>query len=347
MSNVVTISRDDERLEAANRWIVMVDEGLSDDDRQALEAWLAEDPKNLSELLEAARVWDGTENLSRLADLFPQAAARRGHRPRLIPAVVAAGLIVAIVSVLFLLTDIFPDGPEGLMPHIAQSARAYETEVGEQSTALLPDGTVMVLNTNTRVAVSYTANARVLRLERGEIHIEVAEDLARPLSVMAGDRIVQALGTAFSVEITRDHKVEVVVTEGKVVVGIREADQAQGVAPPVITQSSSNTVKAGEELLLGAPEEAVTPVSAEDIEVKLSWREGSLIFRGEPLEEALTEVERYTTVEFVFLDEELKHRSVSGRYRAGDVEALLTVLRINFNITYEYSDDGRVLLSSL
>ena len=347
MSNVVTISGDDERLEAANRGIVRVDEGLSDDDRQALEAWLAEDPKNLSELLEAARVWDGTENLSRLADLFPQATARRGHRPRLIPAIVAAGLIVAIVSALFLLTDIFPDGPEGQMPHITQSARAYETEVGEQSTALLPDGTVMVLNTNTRVAVSYTANARVLRLERGEIHIEVAEDLARPLSVMAGDRIVQALGTAFSVEITRDHKVEVVVTEGKVVVGIREAGQAQEVAPPVITQSSSNTVKAGEELLLGAPEEAVTPVSAEDIEVKLSWREGSLIFRGEPLEEALTEVERYTTVEFVFLDEELKHRSVSGRYRAGDVEALLTVLRINFNITYEYSDDGRVLLSSL
>lgn len=347
MSNVVTISRDDERLEAANRWIVMVDEGLSDDDRQALEAWLAEDPKNLSELLEAARVWDGTENLSRLADLFPQAAARRRYRPGLIPTAVAAGLIAATVSALFWLTDIFPREAESQPPHMAQNARAYETEVGEQSTALLSDGTVMVLNTNTRVAVTYTANARVLRLERGEIHIEVAEDPARPLSVMAGDRIVQARGTAFSVEITHDHKVEVVVTEGKVVVGIREADQAQGVAPPVITQSSSNTVKAGEELLLGAPEEAITPVSAEDIEVKLSWREGSLIFRGEPLEEALTEVERYTTVEFVFLDEALKHRSVSGRYRAGDVEALLTVLRINFNITYEYSDDGRVLLSSL
>ena len=347
MSNVVAISRDDERIEAANRWIVMVDEGLSADDLRALEGWLAEDPENLPELLDAARVWDRTDKLSRLAELFPEPATRRRYKPRLIPAAVAAGLIVIAVSAFLLTMGSVPDGDEHEPPSVAQSERTYETEIGEQSTALLPDGTVVVLNTNTRVAVKYTADARVLNLERGEVHIEVAEDRFRPLSVIAGDRIVQALGTAFSIEITHDRKIELVVTEGKVVVGVHEADATQGAIPPVLTQSPSNTVQAGEELLLGAPEEIVTPVSSEDIEVKLSWREGSLIFRGEPLEEALTEVERYTTVEFVFMDEALKRRSVSGRYRAGDVDALLTVLQINFDISYEYSDDGRVLLSSL
>ncbi len=347
MSNVVAISRDDERMEAANRWIVMVDEGLSADDLRALEDWLAEDPKNLPELLDAARVWDRTDKLSRLAELFPEPVTRRRYKPRLIPAVVAAGLIVMVVSVFFLTTSSVPDRDERELLSVMQSERTYETEIGEQSTALLPDGTAVVLNTNTRVAVTYTAGARVLNLERGEIHIEVAEDPSRPLSVIAGDRIVQALGTAFSIEITHDQKIELVVTEGKVVVGVHETHAAQSAVPPILAQSPSNTVAAGEELLLGTPEEVVTPVSIEDIEVKLSWREGSLIFRGEPLEEALTEVERYTTVEFVFMDEELKKRSVSGRYRAGDVDALLTVLRINFDISYEYSDDGRVLLSSL
>ena len=81
--------------------------------------------------------------------------------------------------------------------------------------------------------------------------------------------------------------------------------------------------------------------------MKLSWREGRVVFRGESLEAALAEIERYTTVQFVFLDEDLKSRSVTGRFRAGDVDGLLVALRTNFNITHERSDDGRVLLSNL
>ena len=36
-------------------------------------------------------------------------------------------------------------------------------------------------------------------------------------------------------------------------------------------------------------------------------------------------------VEFVFLDESLKARTLSGRFRVGDVESLLLSLRVNFN----------------
>jgi transmembrane sensor len=154
------------------------------------------------------------------------------------------------------------------------------------------------------------------------------------------------------VEITQDQMIDLVVIEGKVVVGIHAPDDGQTplsgiLAPQLLVQLDANTVAAGEELILGAVEEAITPVTAEEIEVKLSWRDGRLIFRGEPLEEALAEVERYTTVEFVYLDEGLKSRSISGRYRAGDVDALLVALRLNFNIAYEYVGEGRVLLSSL
>lgn len=346
MNKIATLSQDDERLEAANRWIVMVDEGLSEDDRRALEAWMAEDRKNVAELMEAAKVWDKTDNLSRLADIFPEATGQQHNRPRWVLAAVTASVVLAVASLVFLLTDLSFVEQQSGASMVAQSAKVYETEIGEQSTAVLPDGTVVVLNTNTLVAVRFTDTSRVLRLVRGEIHIEVAEEPTRPLSVMAGDRVVQALGTAFSVEITHDQTVEVVVTEGKVVVGIRPPAQSNNVAPPMLAQSALNTVAAGEETLLGTEKEVITSVSPEDIEVKLSWREGRLIFRGEPLEEALTEVERYTTLEFVFLDDELRHRAVSGRFRAGDVDALLTALQINFSITHQYSSDGQVLLSS-
>jgi len=80
------------------------------------------------------------------------------------------------------------------------------------------------------------------------------------------------------------------------------------------------------------------------VAVKLSWRKGNLIFRGESLEEAVREVERYTPVEFVFLDQDLKKIRVAGLFKAGDVRGLLATLRENFDIVYQYTDDQTVLL---
>ena len=79
----------------------------------------------------------------------------------------------------------------------------------------------------------------------------------------------------------------------------------------------------------------------------MSWREGNLIFRGEAMEDALRELERYTTVRFMFLDSELRTQGVIGRYKAGDVDAFLDALGASHNVTYTRTDDGQVLLSAL
>jgi transmembrane sensor len=116
---------------------------------------------------------------------------------------------------------------------------------------------------------------------------------------------------------------------------------------PAVLGSSSVTVAAGEQLILGSSQEEITEVSLEEIEVKLSWRQGNLIFRGESLEDAVAEIGRYTTVEFVILDDDLKRVRIAGLFRAGDVDGLLATLRENFDISYQWTDDGKILLSSL
>ncbi|MYA16071.1 MAG: DUF4974 domain-containing protein [Gammaproteobacteria bacterium] len=361
MTKVVPISRDDELLGVASCWVLKLDDGpLSASDEAALGAWLDEHARHRELLLEVADVWDKTDALGRLADLFPRDAAadRVSRRPRhwrwAQGLAVASGLAVLVVTGVLLLTpgaDTTPPTPEGA---IVTSA-AYETAIGGQKTALLPDGSEVVLNTNSQLAVTFTPSARVLRLARGEILVRVAEDRVRPLSVVAGDRIIQAVGTVFVVEITDERKVELMVSEGTVVIGIQPPATSPGVGdlldnapwPPVLSLAEGNVVSAGEAVTLSATDPVKRTVSADDVEVRLSWEEGRLIFRSEPLEKALQEVERYTTVEFVFLDESLRTRTLSGRFRAGDVEALLLSLRVNFNITHEYDGEGRVLLSGL
>ena len=358
-SKVTPISQEDFRLETASRWVLSIDEGLSPSDETALRAWLAEHPRHAPLLMEVAEAWDKLDSISRLAELFPlPAESSRPARPLIKSRpqrwAVAASVLLIVTTGIFLLADITLPGLDRTRVSTIVAA-TYETVVGEQKTLLLPDGTEVVLNTNSRLRVSYSDRSRVLYLTRGEVHVDVAEDSARPLSVIAGDRIVQALGTEFSVQITEEQHVEVLVTEGKVVVGVQPAGihplpgnhEPDVLVPPVLAQTQDNTVDAGEALVLGAPDESVTAVSADEIEVELSWKDGRLIFRSEPLADALAEVERYTTVEFVLLDDRLKTQTLSGRFRAGDVETLLALLETNFRIGHEFDGDDRVLLSSL
>lgn len=346
MSKVVGIRDNDERLKVASQWIVRMERGLAAAEKTELGAWMAADPENAQRLLSMAERWDKMHDLSRLAELFPETGPEPESKPRVIPWIVAATTAVATLAAVLIWAAVvhLPDTTD--LPTSAQTPDTYETAVGEQSTIVLPDGTVVVLNTDTLLQLNYSPAARIVELARGEIHVDVAEAPNRPFSVIAGDRILQAVGTSFSVEITDDQHVELVVTEGRVVVGDHSPRRASPNLP-VLVQSADNTVSAGEEVILGLPDAVITPVSPDEIEVKLAWREGRLIFLDEPLEDALAEVERYTTVEFVFLDESLKRHSVTGRFRAGDVDSLLIALRMNLSIANERSDDGRVLLSSL
>lgn len=352
MSNVVPISRDDEMLEAATRWVLRIDEApLTAAEEVALAAWLDEQGRHRELLIEVAAVWDKTHVLARLAEVFPHdSAADRmplRHRQRWAQvASAAAGLVASVLVGLLVLN------PAGDRAPSTMSA-AYETAVGERKTVLLPDASEVVLNTDSQVAVTFTPSARVLRLARGELLVRVAADRARPLSVVAGDRIIQAIGTEFVVEITEDRQVELLVTEGRVVIGIRPPAPLRGsdgpdsvVLPPELTPGEGNIVSTGESVILAAAGAVRKTLPSDDIEVELSWREGRLVFRSEPLEQALREVERYTTVEFVILEESLRARTLSGRFRAGDVETLLLSLRANFGITHEYDGESRVLLSS-
>ncbi len=59
------------------------------------------------------------------------------------------------------------------------------------------------------------------------------------------------------------------------------------------------------------------------------------------------EVGRYTSVEFIIVDEHLKKLRVAGLFKAGDVAGFLKSLRANFDISYQYTDDERIFLSAL
>jgi transmembrane sensor len=97
-------------------------------------------------------------------------------------------------------------------------------------------------------------------------------------------------------------------------------------------------------VVLDAARPQIAQLGPVEVDIKLAWQRGMLIFQGEPLREMLSEVARYTTTEFVLEDDELGDLRVGGYFRAGDIDGLLVALHTGFNITSERISDDRIVL---
>ncbi len=352
MSNVYELPSNEAAYDQASEWIAKLDRGLSDNEEKALVSWLESNDTHRDVLFEMASVWDSMDSLSRLSSLFSpptKSATPKGFHQRLYFAAAASVLVVMMVGVLGVMSYGSSHAPAWLAAFQINKNidGVYDTGVGEHSRVNLPDGSELVLNTNSRIQVKYTDDARLFFLERGEVHIDVAHDKSRPLSVIAGDKVVQAVGTAFNVQIFNDREVELIVTDGKVLVAERDVDALFEEIEQAPLPASSLAVSEGEKIVLGSEEEQVDKIQDVDIEANLSWRQGNLVFRGETLEEALAEITRYTDVEFEIRDDAVRSVRIAGLFKAGDIKGLLATLRQNFHIDHQKLDNNKVTLISI
>lgn len=339
MSNVIQLPDKARARREAALWVTRLDRGLSAAEERALREWLSEDASHGDMLLATARLWDKMEDLSRLSSLFDRPRQVRARPAWRWPAAMAASMLAVLLAALWLL-------PINPAPPAEPVAGHYETAVGEQAVVNLADGSELALNTDSRVRIDYNHEARILRLERGELHIDVAHDAGRPLSVIAGDKIVQAVGTAFNVRMTDRERVELIVSEGKV--AVREevsGPEIERQARLELNAADARSVNRGEKLVLDSSSRSIQMLDPKALSDTLSWRRGKLVFRGETLAEALDEISRYTTTRFELANPGLADIRIAGLFQTGDVSGLLNALEQNFAIRAETLPDNRVRLS--
>lgn len=327
-------------LQRAAYWSLRLgSDDCSPEERFAFEAWKRDDPAN-----EAAyrKVQDGnafvdqfiTEpELRRLAqDAFERSEPHPKPEPKRRPwaaytAIAASLIAICAVSLL----AINPPGPSiGVDPLATEYAVAdfdsYETEVGERSTATLADGTVITLNTNSKIEVRYSTNERLVTLVRGQGFFDVAKDIDRPFAVEAGAKRVVALGTAFDVRLDGDNDVEVVLVEGRVSVDDRdtapEPIPSNPTAPPIV-----KTVELSPGQRFTSKRDAAAALEITDTQEATSWTEGRLIFRDKPLREVVAEMNRYSVQQLILSDDpRLEAMTVSGVFNTGRASTFVYAL---------------------
>jgi transmembrane sensor len=149
------------------------------------------------------------------------------------------------------------------------------------------------------------------------------------------------VGTEFEVRLRSDQHVDIMVNEGRVEVQAGTpagAPRASGVA----SQSATRALAAGEELSTASTDYAVQRVSPAQLSSEMAWREGAIIFDGQPLAQAIAEIERYTDARIVVTDPDIAALRVGGRFRTDDVPGFFQGLEAALPVSVRRTPDGAV-----
>ena len=104
-------------------------------------------------------------------------------------------------------------------------------------------------------------------------------------------------------------------------------------------------VSAGQQATYGEPATPVVAVaSPANLPDKLSWQQGKLVFKGEPLGQVIEEFSRYTPIKIIIPGKKMRQLKVGGIFKIGDTAAMLDALQSSFGISAEYVDDNIVYL---
>lgn len=319
--------------EAAAYWVMRLDApDCTPADRAAFEKWRAARKSHANAYAAARRglaVVDqhlGSGELAALGErVFEETRRSRwtGYRWA------GAGLAACVLIGISLHREIAFEPDVAVLPHLDPT---FETAVGERSTVVLPDDSIVTLNTDTLLEVRFAEGSDVRRvvLQRGQAHFDVETD-PRPFEVLAGGRRIEALGTAFDVRLDTELGVLVTLLEGSVAIdgdGVRHAvedSQSSGSDAPSNAGPVPPTVLQAGEQLIARPDEP-QQVVAVDVERVVGWREGRLVFRDDPLREVVREINRYSTRKLYIDDERLEDIQIGGVFKAGSTESFVAAV---------------------
>lgn len=200
--------------------------------------------------------------------------------------------------------------------------------------ATLPDGSRMILGTQSRVDVNFNGPQRRLDLSSGEAYFKVKHDKSRPFVVRAGDVNVIAVGTAFDVRRGKD-KVTITVEEGTVEVASSEPDGKRTVW----------RAEAGYQITYSTAERTAS-IASIDPTAELAWRKGDLAYRYESLGVVIEDLNRYSTRRIVIADPRVAEIPFTGTAFASALDGWLAGIEQAYPVTVRRTSNGDIILDA-
>jgi len=313
---------------------------VSAKDQADFQAWLNRSALHRQAIADYGSFWSELDKLGQLTKSVaaepaaPVAPAAGGTKTWLAASAAAILVMLAVGGVLRQESPAPAPVRPAAMPPGTQS---YATAIGAQKTFALADGSIVALNTNSRIEVDLRKDGRDIHLLRGEAYFDVVHDKTRPFTVFANRYVVRDIGTAFAVHLLDKGLVNVRVTKGSVEIGAsRKGSDAT---------KSLGILGAGQDVLFGRKILHAETVSDAELSRKLAWRQGQLIYSGQALSDVVADISRYSDIEIELADPALKDLPVGGAFSVNQTDAILAALENNFGIHAQWIDARHVRLT--
>jgi transmembrane sensor len=217
----------------------------------------------------------------------------------------------------------------------------YATAIGEQRSLELTDGSIVELNSRSKIVVRYSRQGRNIELLQGQALFRVVKDASRPFIVKVGATLVRAVGTEFDVYEKRGSTI-VTVVEGRVAIltdhpialptpGVPSAaidapHRSNVQFPSVAPGKIGNILVASGERLTVSPQE-IQKDEHPNIANATAWTQRQLVFESASLSDVADEFNRYNDKQLIVEDARLDTFHVSGVFSSTDPASLIRFLR--------------------
>ncbi|UEM05745.1 FecR domain-containing protein [Skermanella rosea] len=290
--------------DAALSWFVALQDGTADPETlAAYDEWRRSDPRHGPAFDFVAGV-GGMPELRSATLASPEASALR-TRPARKPSRSLWWASLAAASV------ILAAGFHRLPAMMLRWNADYLTDAGDRREVALPDGSRLLLDSASAVALDFGEGRRNVRLLQGDAFFDVVPDRARPFRVTGSFSTVEVTGTAFAVH-SDGVEDAIFLEKGRIAVG-----GPGGAGLPLILEPGERVT---------ATEGGLSAAVRMDPAVALAWREGRYVFHEQPLGEVIDNLRRYYAGTILVLAPRIDEELVSGNYRLDDPVGVLRSL---------------------
>ena len=310
---------------------------MSEDRMEAYITWMEADKRNAEAFrqLDAAWIAAGESQDAIRAQFGPEARAQQSTgstaarllmslRPGFTPqfaGVVAVACLLLVIG----LPDSQPD----------MQTQQFTTAVGERRDIALDDGSVVTLNTNFSLTVSFEEEKRIVNLHNGGALFDVETDATRPFVVLMDGGAVEVLGTVFDV-LRHPDGFSVTVLEGRVSVS------ADGEDPDLKAVVLSSDQRAEVNTRLAS----LTSYTV-DADIATAWRRGQLIYRDADLSSVLADLNRYSTIPLSTTHDTVEDIRFTGVLTIDTPDIMMERLAGLLNMETVRTEDGGLRLHSI
>lgn len=291
------------RIAEASAWLAAVDAGTADS--AAFEAWRGADPRNAVAFARVAATWKGLEG-------HEAAPLTAPPRRRLLRAA-AIGLPVLLA------------GGGGLVAQRAYAWTTAETGIGTTRQVALPDGSSARLNTDSSISWRFRRDAREMRINRGEVAIDLKPGAAATLLGSDG-RLVALQPGRVNARLFED-RLELTVLRGNA----RALAEAPGPNAPGAPHAGTDAA-AYQRMTIAGDTVRVARIGREQVAATLAWQQGEILLHETRLADAVAEFNRYLPTKIVIADPALADTRIGGRFAATDAEGFLRAAALGLGL---------------